>query len=175
MKCKSLAIIIELLIYNVLALSQLNKLPSFLIRRREIASIYIDYFKDHPFISPAQPCGETQRNAHHLFVVRIKYDELNITRAQFMETMRSKGIGTQVHYIPVSLHPYYKRKSSSFWILPNAYNYYDEALSIPCFYSLSIDQQMFVCETIKGYARRSHNRYINLSHSGSMVCLHEFA
>ena len=68
------------------------------------------------------------------------------------ETMRSNGIGTQVHYIPVSLHPYYKRKSSSSWILPNAYNYYDEALSIPCFYSLSIDQQMFVCETINGFA-----------------------
>ena len=135
-----------------LALSQLNKLSSFLARRRKIASTYIDYFQDHPFICPAQPCGETQRNAHHLFVVRIKYDDLNITRAQFMETMRSNGIGTQVHYIPVSLHPYYKRKSSSSWILPNAYNYYDEALSIPCFYSLSIDQQMFVCETINGFA-----------------------
>jgi dTDP-4-amino-4,6-dideoxygalactose transaminase len=65
-----------------------------------------------------------------------------------MKILRSKGIGTQVHYIPVPMHPYYKRQSSPTWTLPHAFNYYEEALSLPCFYSLTNDEQLFICENL---------------------------
>lgn len=137
-----------------LALSQLQKLPSFLRRRRDIASTYISYLQAQPGISPAQPILDTHRNAHHLFVVKIQFKDLNISRARFMEILRSKGIGSQVHYVPVPMHPYYKLQPSSTWPLPNALNYYEEALSLPCFYSLTNDEQLFICETLLSTIRQ---------------------
>ena len=135
-------------IQSALALSQLNKLPSFLTRRKDIASSYISCLQGQSTIIPAQPSAHTSRNAHHLFVVNIRFQELNMSRANFMNLLRSKGIGSQVHYIPVPMHPYYKRQFSSIYSLPNAFKYYEGALSLPCFYSLTDDEQSFICETL---------------------------
>jgi dTDP-4-amino-4,6-dideoxygalactose transaminase len=66
-----------------------------------------------------------------------------------MQELRTKGIGSQVHYIPVPAQPYYNRLGFKMDDYPNAQNYYQEALSIPLFYDLTNEQQEQVISIIK--------------------------
>jgi perosamine synthetase len=123
-----------------LGLSQLKKLDTFVARRRILASQYDDFFIKMNQCSPIQISARSQ-SAHHLYVLRINFDALNVSRSQLMLHLRSKGIGSQVHYISVARHPYYR----SIGFLPENYpaaeNYYKEALTIPLFYDLTDQQQ----------------------------------
>lgn len=77
-------------------------------------------------------------NAHHLFVVRIDFDEFRLSRADVMRRLRESGIGTQVHYIPVHLQPYYRQCTGlSDGDLPGAEEYYRHALSLPMYPDLT--------------------------------------
>ena len=58
-----------------------------------------------------------------------------------MQKMKEEGIGTQVHYIPVPMHPYYQKLGHNMNNYPNAQGFYNEALSIPLFYGLTPDEQ----------------------------------
>ena len=67
--------------------------------------------------------------------------------------MKEEGIGTQVHYIPVPMHPYYQKLGHNMNNYPNAQGFYNEALSIPLFYGLTPDEQkkvIFIIDKIIG-------------------------
>ena len=132
-----------------LALSQLKKLDKFIARRLQLVNKYDTYFEGLDFISPAQNISR-DLSSHHLYVLRIKFNELNITRNDFMKLLRKKEIMTQVHYIPLPIHPYYKSKGFKIADFPEANSYYEEAISIPLFYDLTDSQQEFVVKTILG-------------------------
>ena len=66
-----------------------------------------------------------------------------------MKALKDKGIITQVHYIPVVNHPYYKNKGYNSENLPNTNNYYSEALSLPLYYSLDESDQDYVIDCLK--------------------------
>ena len=74
------------------------------------------------------------RHAWHLYVIRLDLERLTIDRAQFIEAMRAENIGTSVHFIPVHLHPYYRRtygyKRGDF---PHAERMYDRIVSLPLY------------------------------------------
>ena len=128
--------------------SQLKKLPRFLDRRRELANRYDELFADVEHVNPIQTSYRDQ-SSHHLFVIRIKFESLGITRAKLMADLKAEGILTQVHYIPVTSHPYYRKlgfKSSDY---PRAVNFYDEALSIPLYFTLTNLEQDKVVNTLK--------------------------
>lgn len=135
-------------IQAALALSQFKKLEQFLSRRREIAYRYDAKFKANSYLVPAQ-LVQREHNAHHLYVVRIKFDQLNISRRDFMNKLIERGIICQVHYIPVHLQPYYRQFGYKRGDYPVAEAYYDEALSLPEFYSLSSEDQLRVIATIE--------------------------
>ena len=67
-----------------------------------------------------------------------------------MNQLKSIGIGTQVHYIPIPAHPYYRKLGFQPEDYPNAFSYYQEALSIPLYYDLTDMQQCFVVDSLKG-------------------------
>ncbi len=122
--------------------NQLKKLETFLARRKRVAEIYREGFKPFvDFIRPVQVLpgfdGDV-RHAYHLFPVRIDFRRLGISRSDVMMRLKGAGIGTQVHYIPVHLQPYYRNlygtKKGDF---PNAEAYYEEALSLPMYSSIS--------------------------------------
>lgn len=131
-----------------LALSQLNKLDRFIARRLVLVKRYDEAFAGMRNCRPAQTAGREQ-SGHHLYVLRIDFDSIGLSRAQLMQELKSRGIGSQVHYIPVPAHPHYRRLGFKPDNYPNAQKYYQEALSIPLFYDLTDDQQEQVISAIK--------------------------
>lgn len=134
-------------IQAALAISQFNKLDEFLARRRKIAEQYDVAFADKPNIIIGQTSGR-QHNAHHLYVVRFKFSEIGISRRELMSKLTSQGIICQVHYIPVHLQPYYRKFGHKRGDFPVAEAYYDQALSLPEFYSLTDESQSKVIQNV---------------------------
>ena len=105
------------------------------------------FFKEIPEINPIQE-NFREQSSHHLYVVRIKFNLLKITRAEFMHTLKDNGILTQVHYLPVTSHPYYQKMGYRTEHFPQAETFYEEALSLPLYYSLSDTEQQKVMDVI---------------------------
>jgi UDP-4-amino-4,6-dideoxy-N-acetyl-beta-L-altrosamine transaminase len=130
-----------------LGVSQLKKLDNFVRRRRELVNRYDYAFTNNKLIQPAQLKGRKE-SAHHLYPVRINFEEAGISRAKFMLDLRKNGIITQVHYIPVNIHPFYQSLGFKQEDYPNANNYYAEALSIPLYVDLLETDQLYIINQI---------------------------
>jgi perosamine synthetase len=131
-----------------LGLSQFEKIDQFVERRREIVKRYDQAFSNMPYCSPAQLTGRDE-SGHHIYVLRINFDAIGMSRQRFMKELRERGIGSQVHYIPVPLHPVYRQLGHDASQYQHAMEYYDEAISIPLYFSLTDDEQMQVITAIK--------------------------
>ena len=118
-------------IHAGLALSQLGKLETFISRRRELAAAYDAKLNG---LSPHLSAMHLVRDdsALHLYVVRIDFDQLGKPRQQIMIELAARGVGTQVHYIPVHRQPYYRGLSPDL-DLPGADAFYAQCLSLPLF------------------------------------------
>lgn len=115
-----------------LGLSQLGKLERFVRRRRELAALYDLALQPFgPAIAPAHtPAG--QRPALHLYQVLVDFGRLGVSRAKLMQRLSHRGIGTQVHYIPVYRHPYFVGRYGE-QRLDGAETFYDRVLALPLF------------------------------------------
>ena len=115
-----------------LGLSQLAKLDRFLERRRRLEALYREALKALTprvrTIAPAAGCDP----ALHLFQVLIDFEAAGLSRRQAMERLKARGIGTQVHYIPVHRQPYYRARYGEV-ALPGADRFYRETLSLPLY------------------------------------------
>ncbi|MCP5105094.1 MAG: UDP-4-amino-4,6-dideoxy-N-acetyl-beta-L-altrosamine transaminase [bacterium] len=130
--------------------SQLKKIDTFVKRRREIVTKYNGAFKDVEWlITPYEREGVF--SAFHLYVLKFDFGGIKKTRTQVMQGLREKGIGTQVHYIPVHFQPYYREhygfKEGDF---PKSEDYYHHCLSIPLFPKMTDDDVHRVIEAVKG-------------------------
>lgn len=131
-----------------LALSQFKKIDRFITRRCQLVKAYDTAFASMKNCRPAQTAGRDQ-SGHHLYVLRIDFESIGQTRGDFMRALKARGIGSQVHYIPVPAQPFYRRMGHCPDQYPNAQNYYREALSIPLYYELTDAQQNRVIQSIK--------------------------
>ena len=119
-------------IHAALGLSQLKKLDNYVASRQKIVAHYDQKFAgSSPSVSLLKKV-EGCSVAWHLYPILIDFDNLGIERAQVMDDLHRKGIGTQVHYIPVSSQPYYQALYGK-QDLPGAESYYSRALSLPLF------------------------------------------
>lgn len=134
-------------IQAALGLSQFRKLDTFIERRRSLVKKYDRSFADLPNCQPIQLNGR-EESAHHIYVLRIDFDTLKMSRQFFMKQLFEKGIGTQVHYIPVPMQPYYKALGGDLDSFENSEKYYSEAISIPLYYSLTDADQQYVIDSI---------------------------
>jgi len=114
-----------------LGLSQLGRIEQFIARRRQLAHYYDETFAGLAAIRPMQSGADARRrSAHHLYVVEIDYAALGKSRRMVMAELRQRGIGTQVHYIPLYRHPFHQTlgRPQDF---PGAERYYRGCLSLP--------------------------------------------
>ncbi|MFA6217297.1 MAG: UDP-4-amino-4,6-dideoxy-N-acetyl-beta-L-altrosamine transaminase [Candidatus Omnitrophota bacterium] len=119
-------------IQAALGISQLRKIESFIARRRHIVSLYNAAFKKHSCLRPVTT--DDALCAYHLYVVRIDFAKLKLSRKEFIEKLTWEGVGTQVHYIPVYRQPFYEKNFHfSRKDFPEAEKYYKECLSLPLF------------------------------------------
>ena len=133
-----------------LGLSQLGKIDRFLARRQELVARYRQALQARPAGLRAAQAGGWGESANHLFVVRVPFDGHPGGRSAYMKKMLDRGYVTQVHYIPIPMHPYYARLGCRMDELPECARYYREALSIPLFVGLADEQQeRFIADAIE--------------------------
>jgi len=119
-----------------LGISQLKKLPDSLKRRREIASQYDQIFMNEDSVQPLYKKNEIE-HAYHLYVVRLNPDYCD-KRDRVFQQIRNWGIGVNVHYLPVHLHPWYKKEFGySSGDCPIAENSYRNIITLPMWPGLS--------------------------------------
>ena len=116
-----------------LGLSQLRKLPNWIARRREIAREYDLGFAKLPAITPLDTSSDIT-HAYHLYVIRLEGAQERGGRSVIFETLRKEGIGVNVHYVPVHLHPFYRKRFATHpGMCPVAEAAYEQILSLPIF------------------------------------------
>jgi perosamine synthetase len=123
-----------------LGLSQLKRLSRFLEHRRKIAIKYNHAFSSVPVIEPLAVSLDIC-HAYHLYVIRVNFESLGSDRTTLFKTLRNKGIGVNVHYIPVHLHPYYRKTfGTGAGLCPQAEAAYESILSIPMFSAMTDEE-----------------------------------
>lgn len=135
-----------------LGISQLKRLDVFIDKRNSVAETYYGLLADIPEIRmPLMSAEYRARCAYHLFPVLVDFENTAIGRIELINALREKRIGTQVHYIPLSLQPYYQ---DTFGYgkgqFPNSEAVYEKALSLPVSTLMTGDDVAYVCETLRG-------------------------
>lgn len=119
-----------------LIISQLDKLPMFSRRRKEIVKRYDEAFSEmlELFVQREIPESDTTR---HLYILRIVPERLRIDRKQFFEALAAENVCCNVHYIPTYYFPYYEKLGYRRGLCPNAEKLYEEIISLPLYYAMS--------------------------------------
>jgi UDP-4-amino-4,6-dideoxy-N-acetyl-beta-L-altrosamine transaminase len=126
--------------------SQLQRADAGLQRRREIAQVYNEAFKNNPNIVDRNE-GFSEEHAYHLYVVEVK------DRKALHAYLREENIYAQIHYIPAHLMPYYREQGWKEGDLSNAEEYYKGCISLPMYPKLSSEEQFFVIDNVLNFVK----------------------
>ena len=122
-----------------LGYSQMDRLDTFVTRRRELVARYDAALQDLPVKTPYVMEGANP--SWHLYIVRAVLDQVGKTKQQIFEEMKEKGITLNLHYIPVHRQPYYERLGFRQGDFPESEKYYEEAFTLPLYYELTGGEQ----------------------------------
>ncbi|WP_193371624.1 UDP-4-amino-4,6-dideoxy-N-acetyl-beta-L-altrosamine transaminase [Pelagibius marinus] len=138
-----------------LGLSQMKKLERFTSQRRRLADRYDRAIAAlDPLVRPIARSAAS-RPAWHIYPLLIDFDAAGISRAQVMKQLSAAGIGSQVHYIPVHLQPYYRQRYGAL-DLPGAQAYYARTLSLPLFAAMDeedVDRAVAALSQVLGHTQ----------------------
>ncbi|WP_443690837.1 UDP-4-amino-4,6-dideoxy-N-acetyl-beta-L-altrosamine transaminase [Pseudomonas sp.] len=134
-------------LHAALGLSQLARLDGFIARRRQLAARYERLLAELPLVLPTAQAGA--ESAWHLYVVRVRFDQVKLSQRDLFDALRTAGIGVNLHYIPVHLQPYYRESGFTDGDYPEAERYFDEAVTLPLFPDLTDEQQDYVIEQLR--------------------------
>lgn len=136
-------------IQAALLISQLDKLPLFIKRRKEIVRTYNEAFSKLPQIIVQKEIPESD-TTRHLYILRLNLSKLTINRRQFFEALAAENICCNVHYIPTYYFPYYQRLGYEKGLCPKAEKLYEEIISLPLYYAMTDkDVQDVICAVTK--------------------------
>jgi len=130
-----------------LGLSQMQRLDEFVAKRHIVAKRYDELLADLPLVTPWQ--NPDSYSGLHLYVIRLKLDEIGKTNCQVFEALRTAGIGVNLHYIPVYRQPYYSDLGFKAGLCPEAEQYYAKAISLPMYPALTDAQQDQVVSALR--------------------------
>jgi UDP-4-amino-4,6-dideoxy-N-acetyl-beta-L-altrosamine transaminase len=129
-----------------LGVTQLTRLDTYVDRRKAIAARYDHRLSALPVQTPLQIAEAA--SAWHLYVIRLRLDEITRSREEVVQALRTAGIGVNVHYIPVHTQPYYQALGFRAGDYPQAERYYSEAISLPLYATMSNAQQDTVVDAL---------------------------
>ena len=129
-------------LHAALGLSQLSKLDSFIHRRTELALRYQQKLAGLPLTLPT--LDNQSKSAWHIYMVEVTEHQ----RKEVFESLQQKGVGVNVHYIPIHLHPYYQQLGFKQGDFPVTEKFYQHALTLPLYPSLSDQQQNIVIDAL---------------------------
>lgn len=130
-----------------LIISQLDKLPMFAARRKEIVAKYNEAFAGMPALSIQREIPESD-TTRHLYILRIVPEKLRIDRRQFFDALAAENVCCNVHYIPVYYFPYYEKLGYCRGLCPNAEKLYEEMITLPLYYAMSDGDVESVIEAV---------------------------
>lgn len=122
-----------------LGISQMQRLDEFVAQRHHLAERYNKLLTDLPLVLPWQ--HPDSYSGSHLYVIRLLLNKINKTHLKVFEELREAGIGVNLHYIPVHTQPYYRAMGFKKGDFPEAERYYEEAISLPMFSTMTKQQQ----------------------------------
>ena len=133
--------------HSALGLSQMQRLEEFVAKRHFLAKRYDNMLSDMPVLTPWQ--HSNGYSSYHLYIIRLKLDEIKKTHRQVYEALRAAGILVNLHYIPVYRQPYYEMMGFKLGYCAQAELFYSEAISLPMYPGLTEDQQDYVVTEIE--------------------------
>jgi dTDP-4-amino-4,6-dideoxygalactose transaminase len=135
-------------IQAALGVSQLARIDGYIERRNALAQRYERALRDLPLQLP-KVHGDN-RSAFHLYVVRLKAAAIRRkSHRQVFDELRQRGIGVNLHYIPVHLQPYYRRLGFAPGQYPQAEAYGETAITLPLYPAMTDRQQDSVVAALK--------------------------
>ena len=129
-------------------IEQLDKINQWKFKRLKIVSEYSDGFKNCDGLI----CPSTAIDNHswHLYIIQILPDKWKISRDEIIFKLNNKGVGTSVHYVPVHMHSYYKKKYGlKDYDFPNARAFFETVISLPLYPLLKIEEVKYIVDTLK--------------------------
>lgn len=129
-----------------LGISQMERLDDLVARRHTLAARYDMLLEDLPISRPWQ--HPDSYSGLHLYVIRLQRQRLGRSHRAVFEGLRDRGIGVNLHYIPVHTQPYYQQMGFKSGDFPEAERYYAEAISLPIYSTLSDAQQVQVAAAL---------------------------
>ena len=140
-------------IQAALGTSQMTRLEEYVVRRNALAERYDALLAAMPLTRPPLPSGDGIRSAWHLYVIGLDPADDGAMRRTWYDGLRARGIGVQVHYIPIHWQPYYQALGFRRGMFPAAERFYQGALSIPMFAAMTRAEQDRVVAAIDDIAR----------------------
>lgn len=134
-------------IQAALGCSQMDRLDTFVARRRELAKRYDELLVDLALKTPKQ--STDTNSSWHIYVVRLDKARVKKSKTQIFEEMKKRGVTLNLHYIPVHLQPYYQELGFKTGDFPVSERYYEEAFTLPLYYELTDAQQEEVMGALK--------------------------
>jgi perosamine synthetase len=132
-----------------IGIHQLRRADELHQKRRKIAGLYTRLLEEvEELILPRELPNRI--HSWHLYAIRLKLDRLKLDRAQVIQQMKERGIGTSVHWMPLHMHPYYREKYAyKAEDFPVAANLYPQLITLPLYPDMKQDEVEYVCDSIK--------------------------
>ncbi|SHH83231.1 UDP-4-amino-4,6-dideoxy-N-acetyl-beta-L-altrosamine transaminase [Clostridium grantii] len=131
-----------------LGLNQMKKIDMFVEKRREIVKKYNEAFNEiDEIVTPFEE--EFSNSGWHIYVIKLNLDKLKCSRKEIFEVLIAENIGVNLHYLPVYLHPYYKKLGYEKGLCPEAERLYEEMITLPLFPKMTNEDVKNVIEAVK--------------------------